>query len=777
MKTRSFSMLHSIGVRIIMAFLCIVVLLGIQGVFAMYSSRQVADTQRHALTEQVNVLAFRDKLAQLRIRVFTLLGTSDPTMMETLKAEIDTDISELAVEGQEIGLDPDILTTNLKTYQDVMQLHWDFETSNAYKLINSRSEEEYRHVYHALESLRDRITAQTEGTVRQSNRQALLFMIGLCAAGLLITILWGSYLIRSIANPLRQAVSIARRIADGDLSMTFTVTRKDETGQLLSAMHNLVEKMRWIVEDMNTLTEAGQQGQLSIRADVSRHKGEFARIVQSMNDTLDAVVTPLHVAADYMDRIARGDIPKKIKAKYKGDFKTIKKNLNSLIKTMRELLHETNGLITAVQEGQLNRRGSTEHVIGEWRSLMTGINGVIEAFVTPITMTSRSLERLAVGDIPEKITDNYQGDFNEIKHNVNTLIEATQEVTRLAEAMAEGNLTVEVNERSEQDALMQALNRMIQRVKSVVRNVKIVADSVALGCEELNSSAESMSQGASQQAAAAEEVSSSMEQMAANIRQNADNARQTEQMSRESAEYAQESGRVVAETLMVMQQIAEKIGIIENIAEQTRTLSLNATIEAARAQEYGKAFSVVASEVRSLSNSVRESAEEINNVATSSLSVSEQAGEMLKTLVPSILQTAELVQEINAASAEQSSGAEQINRAIQQLDQVIQQNASTSEEVASTAENLTMQAQQLQQTIAFFSIDEKPGNAASSGKPAAQIPDSDAVETDSKERKPVKVNLDLHGNVGHEAHILSSSEETPSTDPEDDEEDQDFERF
>jgi methyl-accepting chemotaxis protein len=197
-----------------------------------------------------------------------------------------------------------------------------------------------------------------------------------------------------------------------------------------------------------------------------------------------------------------------------------------------------------------------------------------------------------------------------------------------------------------------------------------------------------------------------MEQMSANIRQNADNARQTEKIALQSAEYAEEGGRVIGETVIVMQQIAKKITIIEEIAEQTRMLSLNATIEAARAQEHGKAFSVVAVEIRKLSDVTKQAAEEINQLATSSLDVSERAGKMLTTLVPSIHQTTELVQEISSASSEQSMGAEQINKAIQQLDHVTQQNAMMSESLATAAEELAAQAEHLRDTMQFFKIDD-----------------------------------------------------------------------
>ena len=278
----------------------------------------------------------------------------------------------------------------------------------------------------------------------------------------------------------------------------------------------------------------------------------------------------------------------------------------------------------------------------------------------------------------------------------------------VSNSLAEGDLTttIEVNSEDETGLLLAAMKNMVEKLREVVGEVKSAADNVAAGSQELSSGSEEMSQGSSEQAAAAEEASSSMEQMSSNIRQNADNALQTEKIAVKSASDAKEGGKAVAETAHAMKEIAGKISIIEEIARQTNLLALNAAIEAARAGEHGKGFAVVASEVRKLAERSQKAAAEINELSASSVEVAESAGELLTRMVPDIQKTAELVQEISAASREQDTGAEQINKAIQQLDQVIQQNAGASEEMASTAEVLASQAEQLQSTISFFKTDE-----------------------------------------------------------------------
>ncbi|QTA88350.1 methyl-accepting chemotaxis protein [Desulfonema magnum] len=357
-----------------------------------------------------------------------------------------------------------------------------------------------------------------------------------------------------------------------------------------------------------------------------------------------------------------------------------------------------------------------------------------------------------------------------------------------AKSVAEGNLNakINVNQKDEIGILADALGGMILKLRNVVTEVKHAADNVASGslglsssANEISSSSEEMSQGAAEQAASAEEASASMEQMSANIAQNADNARQTEKIALQSAQHGRESGDAVARTVVAMRDIAQKISVIEDIARQTDLLALNAAIEAARAGKYGKGFAVVASEVRKLAELTQRSAVEIAELSISSVEIAEKAGEMLARLVPDIEKTAELVQEISAASNEQSTGAEQINKAIQQLEQVIQQNttvseemASASEAMASTSEELTSQAVQLRNTIGYFKLDDAEQITASETEPET---DPERKLLSAKERQKLKDTNMEKTKTG--AKVSTDFNEMSKSGKYDDDYDDEFEKY
>ncbi|TLX54420.1 methyl-accepting chemotaxis protein [Stutzerimonas nosocomialis] len=279
-----------------------------------------------------------------------------------------------------------------------------------------------------------------------------------------------------------------------------------------------------------------------------------------------------------------------------------------------------------------------------------------------------------------------------------------------ADRLAEGDLstTIEADGRDETGLLLRAMRHMAERMKEVMSDVRGAADALSSASEQVSATSQSLSQAATEQAASVEETSAAVAEMAASIMRNTDSAQEADQIAGRAAAGAVTGGRAVEEMVDAMKQIATRVGVIDDIAYQTNLLALNATIEAARAGDHGRGFAVVAAEVRKLAERCQVAAQEIGGLASANVQLADQAGAQLKDMVPEILRTSDLVQEISAASQEQSSGTAEIRATMGQMNEITQQNASASEELAATAEEMSAQADQLLELINYFHLGTRP---------------------------------------------------------------------
>jgi methyl-accepting chemotaxis protein len=550
----------------------------------------------------------------------------------------------------------------------------------------------------------------------------------------------------SVVSPLKTTAEYVKQIAQGVIPAKITDTFNGDL--------NLIKNdLNACVDGLGGLTEADVVLQRMAVNDYTKevegkYQGVFAEVATAVNDVHKRIA---HIIST-VKKVSQGDL---------GDLSEYKKigrrsEADELIPSVTGMMVNLDALVTDAEklskfavEGKLATRADASKHQGDFRKVIEGINDTLDAVTGPLNAVAEDIARISKGDIPDSVTTNYNGDFNILKDNVNALITAMNNITTAATEISNGNLTVKLKARSEKDTLMQALMAMVDALTRTVSDIRAIAGEVSAASQAISTASIQVSKGASSQAASAEEASSSMEQMVSNIKQNADNAQTTDKIANKSAKDAQESGKSVLEAVAAMKEIASKISIIEEIARQTNLLALNAAIEAARAGEYGKGFAVVAAEVRRLAERSQKASGEINELSTSTLTVSEKSGEMLDKLVPDIQKTAELVQEITAASKEQDTGSSQINQALQQLEKVIQENAAASEEMASTTEELTGQADQLVSAISFFRTGDEglvsTGQAAArkvgSAKPNAAAP---GAKAEAKSKSISKGGVHLH---------------------------------
>ncbi|MCW0376807.1 methyl-accepting chemotaxis protein [Xanthomonas sacchari] len=485
----------------------------------------------------------------------------------------------------------------------------------------------------------------------------------------------------------------------------------DKKAYINDTIEQVRRNMLGLIAEMRRVAEEHEAGEIDASIDSAHFQGDFRSMADGINRMVGSHIAVKKQAMGVVAEFGRGNFDAGM-PQLPGKKAFINDTIEQVRGNFKRLIGEIARMSDEHDKGDIDVQIDCTHLDGEFCAIGKAINRMVAAHI--------AVKKQAMGVVAEFGRGNFDAPMPQLpgkKAFINEIIEQTRgnlrsvgDVIKVMGAMAEGDLSRQVQGHYEGAFadMQRYVNATIDKLTSIVNEVNGNAVTLASAAEELSSTAQSLSQAASEQAAGVEETSASLEQMTGSIAQNAENAKITDGMAAKASREAAESGEAVRATVSAMKEIARKIGIIDDIAYQTNLLALNAAIEAARAGEHGKGFAVVAAEVRKLAERSQVAAHEISDVASTSVNLAETAGRLLGEMEPSIRRTSDLVQEITAASEEQSSGVGQINTAVVQLSQTTQQSAANAEELAATAEEVSSQAEQLQTLMSFFTTGATP---------------------------------------------------------------------
>lgn len=625
----------------------------------------------------------------------------------------------------------------------------------------------------SLSAIADQISMELDGIISKrtdtardaanANNDAMgkNMMISLIVGGasILISILLGLTIVTGIFKPMKKLLSTADKLSKGDLGFEMKSGRKDEFGRLIRANVAVKNAIDSMVRDVRMLSQAAIEGRFDLRADSTKHKGEYRKIVDGINETMDTVVDKAFWYEGILDAIP---LPISV-TDMNMNWTFINKPVEEMLNVRRDevlgqqcenwnanICNTENCGIARLRSGKLrtefeqfgaNFQVDTSYIMdrsGEQIGHIEVVQDITARVKTAqytdneVKKLAENLQKLSQGNLNlsfevaegDKYTEDAKANFEAInisfKQAIDSISHYMGEIIRILTEMAQGNMTEKIDSEFAGDfiEIKNSINSIVDSLNTVLTEINNAASQVATGSRQVSDGSQALSQGATEQASAIEELTTTITQIAAQTRENAINATRASEITNTTRTAAMEGDNQMQSMLVSMEEINEAsaniskiIKVIDSIAFQTNILALNAAVEAARAGVYGKGFAVVAEEVRNLASKSAEAAKETTAMIETSIKKAGTGTQManataasLKKIVEDIDQAAVLMGGIATASNEQATGIAQVNKGIEQVAAVVQTNSATAQQSAATTEELSSQADVLKGMVGQFRL-------------------------------------------------------------------------